>query len=55
MERIKGFDGLRGLAVLFVIFSHGEFWALLGVDKTIFAKAISAELGVTFFLYFPDS
>jgi peptidoglycan/LPS O-acetylase OafA/YrhL len=55
MERIKGFDGLRGFAVLLVIFSHGGFWALLGVDKTIFAKALTAELGVTFFLCFPDS
>lgn len=49
MNKIKGFDGLRGIAVLLVILAHGEIWGLLGLGGTAVARAFTAELGVTVF------
>lgn len=49
MNKIKGFDGLRGVAVLLVILAHGEVWSLIGLNQTLVAEAFTADLGVTVF------
>ncbi len=49
MRRIKGLDGLRGISVLLVIFSHGLVWDRIGVDSEWTRRALSANVGVSVF------
>lgn len=48
-EKILGFDGLRGVSVLFVIASHAEIWSRIGSENTAVASIFSAHVGVSIF------
>lgn len=46
---IKGLDGIRGLAVLFVVFSHVEFWQRIGFDNEFTLLMFRGDFGVRLF------
>jgi len=48
-NKIKGFDGLRGLSVLFVIASHAVLWPRIGVTSPAVTSVFSAHVGVSIF------
>lgn len=48
MNKIKGLDGLRGLSVLAVIFSHIELFSRLGINQK-FSDVVFRHLGVNSF------
>lgn len=47
--RIKGFDGLRGIAVLFVITSHSVLWPFLGIESPKVMALMNGHIGVSIF------
>ncbi|KAI5914815.1 acyltransferase [Thauera sp. 2A1] len=54
-EKILGFDGLRGISVLFVIASHAEIWSRIGGDNAAVASIFSAHVGVSIFFVLSGS
>lgn len=51
MKKIKGLDGLRGVSVLLVIFSHVMLFDRVGLTNPYVRRALSAHVGVSVFLY----
>jgi len=47
--RIKGLDGLRGIAVIFVIISHSVLWPYLGIDSAKVMSIMNGHIGVSIF------
>lgn len=48
-NRIKGFDGLRGIAVMFVIISHSVLWPYLGIESNKIKSLMNGHIGVSIF------
>lgn len=46
---IKGLNGIRGMAVLFVIFGHVEFWQRAGLANDFTLTMLRGEFGVRLF------
>jgi len=46
---IKGLNGIRGLAVLFVIFSHVELWQRIGLANNFTRTMMEGDFGVRLF------
>jgi len=49
-QRILGLDGLRGIAVLFVIISDAVLWPYLGIESPRIMSLINAHIGASIFL-----
>ncbi len=49
MGRVKGFDGIRALAVLMVIMSHAVIWPRIGVENQKIIDVFSPSVGVSIF------
>ena len=47
--RINGLDGLRGLAVIFVIISHTVLWPYMGIESTKIQSLMNGHIGVSIF------
>lgn len=48
-SRIQGLDGLRGIAVLFVIISHTVLWPYLGIESPKIMALMNGHIGVSIF------
>lgn len=48
-HRIKGLDGLRAIAVLFVITSHTVLWPYLGIENPRIMSLMNGHIGVSIF------
>lgn len=48
-QRIKGLDGLRAIAVLFVIISHTVLWPYLGIENPKIMALMNGHIGVSIF------
>lgn len=48
-NRIKGLDGLRGIAVIFVIISHSVLWPYIGVESAKIKSLMNGHVGVSIF------
>ena len=49
LGKIKGLDGLRGIAVLFVIISHTVLWPYLGIESQKIMALMNGHIGVSIF------
>ncbi|MPT00082.1 MAG: acyltransferase [Pseudomonas sp.] len=48
-QRVKGFDGLRGIAVMFVIISHSVLWPYIGIENPKIKSLMNGHIGVSIF------
>ncbi|QCI15417.1 acyltransferase [Pseudomonas putida] len=48
-NRIKGLDGLRGIAVICVIISHSVLWPYIGIESAKIKSLMNGHIGVSIF------
>lgn len=49
MGKIKGLDGLRGIAIVFVMISHTVLWPYLGIESRKIMALMNGHVGVSIF------